>query len=161
LVPSFGFAEDAPEAAQDAIGADVDAALQSDSAAQTAVETTTAVDAAAGTAIDVAASAAVSAPAPVDPPVLKPITITFSGDLLEVNTSSTPTAITVQDRYGVKKQIAIPSEAKIARGEAPVELASLKAGDKLIVEYTYEVATGKRTAKSISVGESASAADPA
>lgn len=100
--------------------------------------------------------AAVETPAEV-PPALKPITITFSGDLSEVNAGAAPAAITVQDRYGVKKQIEVPSDAKIAQGTDTRALADLKMGDKLTVEYTYEVATGKRTAKSITVGEAAPA----
>lgn len=102
------------------------------------------------------APAAPSAPAE-PPPVLKPITITFSGDASEINAGATPAVITVQDRYGVKKQIDVPSDAKIAQGTNAKALSDLKTGDKLTVEYTYEVATGKRTAKSITVGEAAAA----
>lgn len=102
-----------------------------------------------------APAAAPAAPeAPVEaPPVLKPITITFSGDLSEINPSATPAVITVQDRYGVKKQIDVPSDAKIMQGTNARALTDLKTSDKLTVEYSYEVATGKRTAKSITVGE--------
>lgn len=63
--------------------------------------------------------------------------------------------ITVQDRYGVKKEISVPVEAKISQGGASKSLSDLKAGDKLTVEYTYDVATGKRTAQAISLGEAA------
>ena len=94
-------------------------------------------------------------PAPVTPPALKPITITFSGDLSAVNTTETPPMITVQDRYGVKKEISVPAETKISQGGASKALSDLKAGDKLTVEYTYDVATGKRTAQAISLGEAA------
>ena len=96
-------------------------------------------------------------PAPVTPPALKPITITFSGDLSAVSSTETPPMITVQDRYGVKKEISIPAEAKISQGSATKALSDLKTGDKLTVEYTYDVATGKRTAQSISIGEAAPA----
>ena len=41
-----------------------------------------------------------TAPAP-EVPVLKPILITFSGDLTALNTQASPAMITVQDRYGV------------------------------------------------------------
>lgn len=98
-------------------------------------------------------------PAPVTPPALKPITITFSGDLSAVSSTDTPPMITVQDRYGVKKEISVPAEAKIAQGGSAKALTDLKTGDKLTVEYTYDVATGKRTAQSISIGE-ASPANP-
>lgn len=89
------------------------------------------------------------------PPALKPIVITFGGELSTVDAKSTPAMITVQDRYGVKKEISVPAEAKIAQGTAAKTLAELKVGDKLTVEYTYDVATGKRTAQSITIGEAA------
>lgn len=92
-------------------------------------------------------------PAPVAPPALKPITITFSGELTAAATTDAPPLIAVQDRYGVKKEISVPSEAKISKGS----LSDLKVGDKLTIEYTYDVATGKRTAQSITVGEAAPA----
>ena len=96
-------------------------------------------------------------PAPVAPPALKPITITFSGEVASVAASETPPMITIQDRYGVKKEISVPSEAKITAGTASKALADLKAGDKVTVEYTYDVATGKRTAQTITVGEATAA----
>jgi hypothetical protein len=95
--------------------------------------------------------------APVAPPALRPITITFSGDLSAVSLTETPPMITVQDRYGVKKEIAVPAEAKVSAGGAVKAVSHLKVGDKLTVEYTYDVATGKRTAQSISIGERAPA----
>ncbi len=95
---------------------------------------------------------------PPAPPALKPIVITFSGDLASVNTQAAPAMITVQDRYGVKKEIEVPAGAKIAQGTAAKALADLKVGDKLTVEYTYDVATGKRSAQSITVGEAAPSA---
>ncbi len=63
--------------------------------------------------------------------------------------------ITIQDRYGVKKEIAVPAEAKISQGASSKTLGDLKAADKVTVEYTYDVASNKRTAQSISVGEGA------
>ncbi len=101
---------------------------------------------------------AVPEAAPIVPPALKPITITFSGELTAVSAGATPATVTVQDRYGVKKEITVPAEAKVTQGTAAKGLADLKAGDKLTVEYTYDVATGQRTAISISVGEAAPAA---
>lgn len=103
------------------------------------------------------APSAVPESAPIVPPALKPITITFSGDLTAVSAESTPATVTVQDRYGVKKEISVPAEAKVTQGSAAKALSDLKAGDKLTVEYTYDVATGKRTAQSISIGEAAAA----
>jgi hypothetical protein len=101
--------------------------------------------------------AAPADPAPVAPPALKPITITFSGEVASVATSENPPMITIQDRYGVKKEIAVPSDAKVTAGTASKALADLKAGDKVTVEYTYDVATGKRTAQTINVGDAAPA----
>lgn len=96
-----------------------------------------------------------AAPAPVAPPALKPITITFSGEVASVDAAGT--MITIQDRYGVKKEISVPGEAKITAGADSKTLADLKASDKVTVEYTYDVATGKRTAQTIAVGEPAAA----
>lgn len=101
--------------------------------------------------------AAAPQPAPVAPPALKPIVITFTGDLVSVDSKATPAMITVKDRYGVSKEIGVPSEAKISQGTASKGLADLKTGDKLTVEYTYDVAMGKRTAQMISAGETAPA----
>ncbi len=81
--------------------------------------------------------------------------ITFSGDLASVDANAVPAMIVVQDRYGVKKEISVPAEAKIASGAETKVLSDLKVGDKLTVEYTYDVATGKRTAQTVSLGESA------
>ena len=98
-----------------------------------------------------------TAPVPVVPPALKPITITFSGEVATVAAAENPPMITIQDRYGVKKEISVPAEAKITAGAASKALADLKGGDKVTVEYTYDVATGKRTAQMITVGEAATA----
>ena len=101
--------------------------------------------------------AAPAAPAPVAPPALKPITITFSGEVASVASAENPPMITIQDRYGVKKEISVPAEAKVTAGTAAKALADLKGGDKVTVEYTYDVATGKRTAQTINVGEATTA----
>ena len=87
------------------------------------------------------------------PPALKPIVITFSGDLSSMDAKATPPTITVKDRYGVTKEIAVPGEAKIMQGAASKTVADLKVNDNLTVEYVYDVATGKRTAQIITVGE--------
>lgn len=103
-----------------------------------------------------AATSAPEAPplATPPPPALKPIVITFSGDLASVDAKTTPATITVQDRYGVRKEIALPEEAKINQGNTAKTWSDLKTGDKLTVEYTYDVATGKRAAQSVVIGES-------
>ncbi|MBI3333574.1 MAG: hypothetical protein HYZ93_05745 [Candidatus Omnitrophica bacterium] len=77
--------------------------------------------------------------------------ITFSGELSSVDAKAAPPMITVQDRYGVKKEIATPAESKFSPDGKT--LTDLKVGDKLTVEYTYDVTTGKRTAQSITIGE--------
>jgi len=95
------------------------------------------------------------APAPpVTPPALKPITITFTGELIAVKAEGESPSITVQDRYGVKKEIAVAPDLKVTQGESTRALTDLASGEKLTVEYTYDVATGKRTAQSIASGES-------
>lgn len=142
LLPSAGLAEEHGGAAAAGSGA------ASEHGGQTAASTS-----APAAPAEAPADAPAPEAAPIIPPALKPITITFSGDLLAVDAGGTPATVTVQDRYGVKKEIAVPAEAKVTQGAAAKALPDLKAGDKLTVEYTYDVATGKRTAQSISVGE--------
>jgi len=102
--------------------------------------------------------AATQAPASVAPEIaIKPITITFSGKTVKVDSGATPAMIQVEDRYGVKKDISVTSEAKIMQGNAAKNLADLKDGVNVTVEYTYDVATGKRTAQTINVGEATAA----
>ena len=141
LMPAFSFA-----AEKEQMGSTAADMSMPDSAA-----TTTSPDAA-------APAAPAAMPAPAAPPALKPIVITFSGDLSAVDAQASPAMITVQDRYGVKKEISVPTEAKIMQGTTAKALTDLKVGDKLTVEYTYDVATGKRAAQSINVGEGAPAA---
>lgn len=150
LLPSIGFSEEQSSATAPAAS---DSTASSGS--QSTPETVPAPAAPEPALPDVAPAA--PEPAPVAPPALKPITITFSGELSAVSTTDTPPMITVQDRYGVKKEISVPSEAKVAQGTAAKTVADLKVGDKLTVEYSYDVATGKRTAQSISIGDMASA----
>jgi len=120
-------------------------------------DATPAADSAPALSLEGDAVSAPAEPAPAAPPALKPITITFSGEVASVAAAENPPMITIQDRYGVKKEISVPSEAKITAGTASKALADLKGGDKVTVEYTYDVATGKRTAQTITVGEAATA----
>lgn len=101
------------------------------------------------------APAAAPQQAPVAPPALKPIVITFTGDLMTMDTKMSPAMITIKDRYGVTKEISVPAEAKVMQGSMAKMVSDLKAGDKLTVEYTYDVATGKRSAIMIGMGEAA------
>ncbi|MCM8794615.1 MAG: hypothetical protein NC819_02285 [Candidatus Omnitrophica bacterium] len=109
-------------------------------------------------------TAQAAVPAPVQPeaanpaavPALKPIIITFSGELSSVDANAVPGIVTVQDRYGVRKEIAVPQEAKIVQGTTEKALTDLRVGDKLTIEYTYDVATGKRTAQQIVIGKTVS-----
>ncbi len=91
--------------------------------------------------------------AAVEPPKLRPITITFAGTLDSVNSTASPPMIVVQDRYGVRKEMSVPSDAEIAQGNETLQVTDLVVGEKLTVEYTYDVATGKRSAQSIQMGE--------
>lgn len=147
LAPSFGLAEEPVTAAAPA-AAEQPVAIEAEASADPAPEAPAAPE----------AVPAAPEPAPVAPPALKPITITFSGELTAVAAAENPPMVTVQDRYGVKKEIAVPSEAQVSSGGAAKSLADLKTSDKVTVEYTYDVATGKRTAQSIVVGEAGSAA---
>ncbi len=124
--------------------------------AQQTTASSAAVPADASQAPDAAAAATAVAPADAPIPVLKPIIITFTGELSSVDTNATPASMTVQDRYGVRKEIALPAEAKISQGSSTKAVSDLKVGDKLTVEYTYDVATGKRSAQSIIIGEAVS-----
>ena len=145
-----------------AMAADTDSNSMSSSSSST--ETTAAAASSDTDAAPAATDPALPLPTPpeggdnaVDAPIpaLKPIVITFSGELSSVDANASPAAMTVQDRYGVRKEIAIPAEAKIAQGADTKAVTDLKVGDKLTVEYTYDVATGKRTAQAITIGETA------
>ena len=120
--------------------AEESAAPASDATAATtgsdAVPATT--DAATGVTVE-GETAAPAAPAPVAPPALKPITITFSGEVASVSSAENPPMITIQDRYGVKKEISVPAEAAVTAGTASKALADLKGGDKVTVEYKMTV----------------------
>ena len=105
-----------------------------------------------------AATPAPAAPVPAAPPALKPIVITFSGELTGAKIDAMPASITVQDRYGVKKEISASAETKVMQGASAKTLSDLKVGDKVTVEYTYDVTTGKRAAQSITIGEPTPAA---
>jgi len=88
------------------------------------------------------------------PPALRPIVITFSGSLSSVDSKSTPPVVEVEDRYGVEKKIVVPDSAQIAASGKVRPLKELKLGQGLTVEYTYDVATGTRTALKITAEES-------
>lgn len=98
------------------------------------------------------ASVSASAPAPAAPvpatPDLKPIVIKFSGEVVQVSKQDAEhPALTIRDRYGVTKEMT--SDAASAE--------SLKTGDQVTVEYTYDVATGKRQVQNVSVTQAAAA----
>ncbi|PIQ83058.1 MAG: hypothetical protein COV76_00520 [Candidatus Omnitrophica bacterium CG11_big_fil_rev_8_21_14_0_20_64_10] len=80
--------------------------------------------------------------------------ITFSGSLSSVDSKSTPPVVEVEDRYGVEKKIVVPDSAQIAASGKVRPLKELKLGQGLTVEYTYDVATGTRTALKITAEES-------
>lgn len=88
-------------------------------------------------------------------PELPPITITITGTLNAVKSTLTPPAIVVQDRYGVEKEISVLAETQMTDGANPKQLSDLRVGERMTVEYTYDVATEKRTAQSILIGEKA------
>lgn len=101
-----------------------------------------------------AAPAAKPAPAA---PALKPIVIKFSGMIKAIKEKD----VTVQDKYGVTKEMTVPAEAKVTHGSAPASLSDLKSGDEVTVEYTYDVQTGKRTVQALAIAEAAAAAPAA
>ena len=94
------------------------------------------------------------------PPAVRPILIKFSGEVVQINrqNASAP-MLTVRDRYGVTKEMmADPTTAKVMRGTTTASLEDLKQGDQVAVDYTYDVATGKRHVQMITVAEAAAAA---
>lgn len=114
---------------------------------------------------EAAAPAAPAAPAETkapETPMLRPIVIKFSGEIVSV-TRDTPAqpVVVIRDRYGVSKEMtADASSAKVLRGTTAATLDELKPGDSVTVDYTYDVATGKRTVQTITIAE-ASAPAPA
>ena len=87
------------------------------------------------------------APAPAAPD-LKPIVIKFSGEVVQVNKQdAAQPVLTIRDRYGVTKEMASEASA----------VEALKTGDQVTVEYTYDVATGKRQVQTVSVTQAAAA----
>ena len=149
IFSSVGFAED--QAAQPAA-----ASTTTDAAPAATTPAAPVADQSSPAVPAVSDASAQTAPVPPAIPTLKPIVITFSGELAAVDVKATPATVTVQDRYGVRKEISLPAEAKISQSGAAKTAADLKVGDKLTVEYTYDVASGKRTAQVITIGESAS-----
>ena len=142
----------AEEAAPAATGS-ADASSQATTSATPAAPTTPATP----------PDAAPAAPAAVPvTPELRPIVIKFSGEVVQLNKqNATQPVLTVRDRYGVTKDmVADPSAAKVSRGSAAATLDDLKTGDQVSVEYTYDVASGKRHVQSVTIAE-ASAAAPA
>lgn len=127
--------------------------------------TTSATPAAPATPVTPPAAAPEAPAAPAAVPVtpeLRPIVIKFSGEVVQLNKqNATQPVLTVRDRYGVTKDmVADPSAAKVSRGSAAATLDDLKTGDQVSVEYTYDVASGKRHVQSVTIAE-ASAAAPA
>lgn len=117
-----------------------------------------------------AAPAPVAAVAPVVPaaPTLRPIMIKFSGEVVQINKqNASEPMLTVRDRYGVTKEMsAEASSIKVSRGTAAATLDDLKQGDQVSVDYTYDVATGKRHVQAVTIVEApvasaSSAAAPA
>ena len=153
LVMGFMLMVSGPVSAADQAAAPAASSMDAAAAPASDAPAASSTDAAAPAAVDANAPAA-AAPAAIL--ALKPIVITFSGELAAVDAKATPATMTVQDRYGVRKEISLPAEAKISQGGTAKTAADLKVGDKLTVEYTYDVASGKRTAQVITVGENAS-----
>jgi len=111
-----------------------------------AAETTTT------TAMSTAAQPATPA-ADASAPVIRPIVIKFSGEIV---TSATG-MLTVRDRYGVTKEMSADTSAKMMRGTTAASLDDLKQGDQVSVDYTYDVATGKRHVQTVAISEATAA----
>ena len=121
------------------------------------------------------ATPAVPAPAAAAPmtaapaaPTLRPIMIKFSGEVVQINKQNAgQPMLTVRDRYGVTKEMSAEAGSiKVSRGTAAAMLDDLKQGDQVSVDYTYDVATGKRHVQAVTIAETpavpaSSAAAPA
>lgn len=136
----------APVAAEEAsTAAPADPAPNSSSSPTSAAPAAAPAKAAEAPAAPVTAPAAPAAPAVKAAPAvpdLKPIVIKFSGEVVQVNRQDAEhPGLTVRDRYGVTKEMTAEAKA----------VESLKTGDQATVEYTYDVATGKRQVQTATV----------
>ena len=100
------------------------------------------------------AATAPAAPAPAQP-AIRPIVIKFSGEVVQVNRQNPgQPMLTVRDRYGVTKEMSVdPAAIKVMRGTNAAGLDDVKQGDQVAVDYTYDVATGKRNVQSVTIAE--------
>ena len=104
------------------------------------------------------AAPAPSIPAATPVPALRPITIKFSGEVVSVDHKNpTSPMLTVRDRYGVTKEMSADTSAKMMRGTTAASLDDLKQGDQVSVDYTYDVATGKRHVQTVAISEATAA----
>lgn len=139
----------APVAAEEAsTAAPADPAPNSSSSPTSAAPAAAPAKAAEAPAAPVTAPAAPAVKAAPAVPDLKPIVIKFSGEVVQVNRQDAEhPGLTVRDRYGVTKEMTAEAKA----------VESLKTGDQATVEYTYDVATGKRQVQTATVTQAAQA----
>ncbi len=89
--------------------------------------------------------------------------IKFSGEVVQINKqNAAQPMLTVRDRYGVTKEMSAEAGSiKVSRGTAAATIDDLKQGDQVSVDYTYDVATGKRHVQAVTIAEAqAVAASP-
>ena len=96
-------------------------------------------------------------------PALRPIMIKFSGEVVQINKQNTAQPmLTVRDRYGVTKEMSADAGSiKVSHGTAAATLDDVKQGDQVSVDYTYDVATGKRHVQAITIAEAPAATSSA
>lgn len=96
-------------------------------------------------------------------PTLRPIAIKFLGEIVQATKEASGNSVlTVRDRYGVTKEMtADPASVKVVRGTDPATIDDLQPGDQITVDYTYDVASGKRFVQAILVGTTSKSHSPA
>ena len=89
-------------------------------------------------------------------------TLLIKGEVVSVDmTDAAAPLLKVKDRYGFETPIYVEQGAKIAQGDAAMNLANLTAGTLVEVEYNFDVNTAKRHAVSVKIVTPPAAEQPA
>ena len=77
-------------------------------------------------------------------------TLLIKGEIVTLDTSDPASSLLkVKDRYGFETPIYVTKETKITQNDQAVELADLKSGEMVEVEYSFDINTAKRHAANI------------
>ena len=89
-------------------------------------------------------------------------TLLIKGEVVSVDTTDAAAPLLkVKDRYGFETPIYVEQGAKIAQGDAAMNLANLTAGTPVEVEYNFDVNTAKRHAVAVKIVTPPAAEQPA